>query len=241
MSKQDIPMTASRRRYLQVTGGLAAGTTIGLAGCVEEQLVGTAKGTLVTHVTDQPGDIADFESCIVTIDGIWVKPAGGADPDTPANTTENQGSPPENTPANSPEQGVGRRYIEFEEPQEADLVLLQDGETQLIDESELDVGEYQFLQLDISEVDGVLTDGSEAVEIDTPGNAPLQFQEAFEIRESQQTVFIADFTPIRRGQTGRYHLHPVAQGTEVIYEDEHTPTPEQTPTLTPGETPTPED
>lgn len=251
MTEEDRQMTSSRRRYLQVTGGLAAGATFGLAGCVEEQLVGTATGTLVTHVTDQPGDIGDFESCVVTIEGIWVKPEGGegeAPPDdevtpTPEETNNETPTPVEmnnETPTpDLPDQASGRRYIEFEEAQEADLVQLQDGETQLIDESELEVGSYQFLQLDISDVDAVLNDGSEPVDIDTPGNAPLQFKEPFEIREGQQTHFLADFIPVRRGQTGSYLIKPVAQGTEVWYEDEATPTPEETPT--PEPTPTPED
>jgi len=57
-----------RRSYLQATGAAALGT-VGLAGCV-----GRATGTLATHVTDQPADIGDFESLIVTIEGVWLGP-----------------------------------------------------------------------------------------------------------------------------------------------------------------------
>ena len=110
-----------------------------------------------------------------------------------------------------------REYYEFDEPQEADLVELQDGNTKLVDERELEAREYAYLQLDVSGVTGVLASG-EKTEVDTPGNAPLQFKEPFEIRDGQTTTFVGDFTPVRRGQTGSYLLQPVAKGTQVTYE-----------------------
>lgn len=60
--------------------------------------------------------------------------------------------------------------------------------------------------------------GGEA-EIDTPGNAPLQFTHPFEIRANERTRFVADFAPIRRDQGDRYLLRPVASGTRVLYGD----------------------
>lgn len=248
----------SRRAYLAATGIAAAGT-VSLAGCADRA---AATGTLATQVTDQPGDITDFESCVVTIEGIWVKPGDGSgddgaatnetedgetageepsvndtemDGDTPVNDTEMaDGEGPVDDGAmeedgQGGEAGVdgqaeddvdesgGREYYEFEEPQEADLVELQDGNTALVDERELEVRTYEFLQLDVSNVKGVL-DGGEETEVDTPGNAPLQFKEPFEIRADETTTFTGDFTPVRRGQTGRYLLQPVASGTAVEYE-----------------------
>jgi len=221
----------NRRRYLQAALVAAAA---GLAGCADSA---SATGTLATRVRDQPGDIADFESCVVTVQGIWLKPRGGDDNSdddqgddgaaagnqTGRNDDESAGGGTDDDEvadqdADDVDEGEGRTYHEFDEPQEADLVELQDGATQLVDEREIDVGEYEFLQLDVSDVDGVLTD-SEAVEVDTPGNAPLQFNERFEIRDEQRTTFVADFTPVRRGQTGRYLLQPVARGTRVEYEN----------------------
>jgi len=106
---------------------------------------------------------------------------------------------------------AGREYYEFDEPQEADLVQLQNGETQLIDERELSVGTYRFLQLNVSNVDGTLAEGGEA-EVDRPGNAPLTFNAEFDVRENTRTVFTADFAPVRRGN-GRYLLRPVPRGS----------------------------
>lgn len=226
-----------RREYLKLTGGLAAaGSVTGLAGC----LGGSATGTLATRVKDQPGDIDDFESCVVTLEGMWLKPrdgddeedddaeagdgeddagdqaeaAGGADD----SDEDDDGATDDGDDGSDDEEGdsSGRQYFEFEAPQEADLVQLQDGNSQLVDEQEVEATEYQFMQLDVASVDGVLTDGTE-VEVDTPGNAPLKFNQSFEVRENERTVFVADFVPVRQG-TGDYTVQPVAAGTEVIYE-----------------------
>jgi hypothetical protein len=219
-----------RRTYLQATGAAALGAA-GLAGCV-----GRATGTLATAVTDQPADIADFESLVVTIEGIWLGPEG-AESGEDGNATDDENATDGNvTDGDDTADGAGgnetdaedgsdedddgpagREYLEFDESQEADLVQLQNGETQLIDERELSVGTYRFLQLDVSNVDGTLAEGGEA-EVDLPGNAPLTFNAEFDVRENTRTVFTADFAPVRRGN-GRYLLRPVPSGISVDYEE----------------------
>ena len=67
-------------------------------------------------------------------------------------------------------------------------------------------------------IDATLEDGSSAT-VEVPGEAPLTFNKRFEIRENTRTVFTADFTPVRRGQTDEYLLQPVPQGINVEYED----------------------
>jgi len=131
-----------RREYIIATSGAALGTTV--AGCLGG---GGSTGTLATEVTDQPGDIEDFESCVVTITGIRVKPS------TDDGATDTEG-------------------------------------TAMEDDAEDDEGE-----------------------------APLKFDQSFEIRSDSRTVFTADFTPVKRGQAGGYILQPVADGTEVSYEE----------------------
>ncbi|WP_123621753.1 DUF4382 domain-containing protein [Halorubrum sp. CSM-61] len=213
-----------RRTYLQAAGAAALGVS-GLAGCV-----GRATGTLATAVTDQPADIGDFESLVVTVEGIWLGPEGaesgaegnetddgdadGAGDGADGNETDDGSDVDDEEDGGEPS---GREYHEFDEPQEADLVRLQNGETQLIDERELSLGTYRFLQLDVSNVEGTLEDGDEA-QVDRPGNAPLTFNAEFEVRENTRTVFTADFAPVRRGN-GRYLLRPVPSGIEVDYEE----------------------
>ena len=63
---------------------------------------------------------------------------------------------------------------------------------------------------------GTLSGGDDAT-VDLPGNAPLTFNEAFEVRENTRTSFTADFAPVRRG-TGSYLLRPVPSGIEVSYD-----------------------
>ncbi|MFD1565117.1 DUF4382 domain-containing protein [Haloarchaeobius amylolyticus] len=216
--------TVGRRDYLKLTSGVAAGSTVGLSGCLGGNGGGDAEtGTLGTMVTDQPGDIADFDSCVVTIQGIWVKPYNEdeGDEDDTTGDEENDTETDNDTAEDDADvdESEDREYHEFDEPQEADLVDLQGDNTQLIDERELTAQEYEFLQLDVSDVAGELKEGGD-VEVSTPGNAPLQFTKRFEVRPDQRTTFVGDFTPVRRGQQDRYLLQPVAQGTRVVYEDE---------------------
>ncbi|MFW6317187.1 MAG: DUF4382 domain-containing protein, partial [Halorubrum sp.] len=98
-----------RRTYL---AGTATAGAIGFAGC----LGGGDTGTLATQVTDQPGDIADFESCLVAIVGMWLGPEDAA------------------AGVEGGEEPADREYYEYDESQEADPVELQDGNTQLVDE-----------------------------------------------------------------------------------------------------------
>ena len=236
--------TMGRRDYLRATGAAALGTA-GIAGCV-----GRATGTLATSVTDQPADIGDFESLLVTMDGVWIGPEGGdgddvsdgneedgdaengtdiddEDGDAENGTdTDGGGSDAENG-TETDEEGDGedeeddpdgREYHEFDEPQEADLVQLQGDETQLIDERELTTGTYPYLQLDVSGTDATLADGGEAT-VELPGNAPITFNQEFEIREDAVTSFTADFAPVKRGD-GTYLLRPVPRGIEVSYDEE---------------------
>lgn len=254
-----------RRQYIKGTGAAVTGSA--LAGCAasgpsdstsdgaepkessdDDGSGGTETGTLATSVTDQPVDIDDFESCVITVEGLWVKPDGtesdeesndgpGESSEEPTaseddgGASEGVGDAVEDVGTGNPDDTEeigetekaggddGRRYIEFDEPQEADLVRLQGANTQLIDETELVVGSYRYLQLEVSGIEGVLSGGGEA-EIDMPGNAPLQFKRRFEIRSNERTGFVADFAPVRRGQGDRYLLRPVAKGTQVLYGDE---------------------
>lgn len=64
----------NRRTFLQTTTGIAAASTLGIAGCVG---TASATGTLATRVSDRPGDIDDFQRCAVTVREIRVKPVDG--------------------------------------------------------------------------------------------------------------------------------------------------------------------
>lgn len=168
-----------RRDALKAFGCIAIGSA--LAGCGSSGQT----GTLATRVSDQPGDIQDFDTLLVQISGIRVKPEDG-----------------------------DLRRLEAEA--EVDLTKLTGEASALVDETELDTGTYEFLQLDAEATDAVLAGGGSAT-VTVPGDAPLKFNKSFEIRSGQRTTFIADFTPVKQGQTNRYVLQPVADEVEVSY------------------------
>lgn len=194
-----------RREFLAATGTV---TAAGLAGC--SAITGAETGTLETSVSDQPGDIADFETLVLEITKVY------------AATTGSDGE--DGTPAEGE-----REEIDIEDT-EVDLVQLQGDASESIGTGELETGEYAYLQLEVGEVvDASLADGGGEATVTTPGEAPLKFNATFEIRAGETTSFLADFTPVKQGQSGRYILQPVADEVEVTYDDEATETPTPTP------------
>jgi hypothetical protein len=85
-----------RRTYLRATTAAVAGA-IGLTGCLGlgdggGGGGGDETGTLATRVTDDPGDIEDFESCVVTIVGYWLGPAPDGEGTVEATTESDDGT-----------------------------------------------------------------------------------------------------------------------------------------------------
>lgn len=161
------------------------------AGTVLSGCVGGGDtGTLVTRVRDQPGDIDDFETLVLRITKLYPKPVDG-----------------------------DRTTVDIDDV-DVDLVEFQGGEGKSLGATDLETGEYEFLQLEVGEVvDAVLKEGGDA-RVTTPGEAPLKFETSFEIRADETTTFVADFTPVKRGRTSEYVLKPVADGVEVRYDDQ---------------------
>ncbi|MBX0324537.1 DUF4382 domain-containing protein [Halomicroarcula sp. F13] len=178
-----------RRAFLH-SGVAVAG--VALAGCGSD----APMGTLATYVSDRPGDIGDFDSCVVSVDEIRVLPTAAA-----TETEDHEGD--ELTFS------VGGVTL--------DLVDLTGEAAALADTVELQTGEYVYLKLGVSAVEASLSDGGTAM-VSTPGNAHLKFPHPFEIRADETTRFTADFTPVAQGETGRYVLSPVAEETTVRYE-----------------------
>jgi hypothetical protein len=191
VTERDHDSTATRRDYLRATAGFAATGVAGLAGCMGGAEAAT--GTLATRVSDQPGDITDLETCVVTIAGFWVVP-GSASSEETATTTATATATATATEVEDEGEDEGedededesRQYHEFDDPQEADLVELQGDRSALLGEQELKTGTYAFLQLDVTSVEATLADGGAAT-VTTPGEAPLKFDQSFEIRADERT------------------------------------------------------
>lgn len=171
-----------RRPYLKALGAIPfVGVT---AGC----LSGSDTGALATYVSDQPGDIADFETLLIRVSSIRVKPRDA-------------------------------ELRELDADVEVDLTELVGEASELIAEHDLEAGTYEFLQLAAEATEATLSGGGSAT-VELPGDAPLKFEESFEIRSGQTTSFIADFTPVKQGRADRYVLQPVADEVEVVYQTE---------------------
>lgn len=187
----------NRRNYLEATAGIATATILPLTGCLGG---GGSTGTFATYVSDQPGDIGDFESCIVTISEIRIKPV------------------------------EGEVITKSVEDVKADLVKLQGDKQQLVEQSELGESEYTYVHLDISNVDATLEDGDEAnVDTAGDAGLKFETftvdgeqMDTFEIRSGETTSFTADFMPVKQGQSGGYVLKPVADEVTVVYGDAET-------------------
>jgi hypothetical protein len=125
-----------------------------------------------------------------------------------------------------PKPADGKRRTVDVDDTEVDLVELQGEESASVGTADLETGEYEFLQLEIGEVvAATLSDGSEA-QVSTPGEAPLKFEQSFEVRSGETTTFVADFTPVKQGRSGGYALQPVADEVEVVHGGgTETPTP----------------
>lgn len=173
-----------------VAGTTSIAAVGALAGCAGAD----ATGTLATRVSDQPGDIEDFDSLRITIEAVWVTPTDGE-----------------------------RERHAFDSPTTVDLTEVVGEASELVGEVELDSGEYETLQLDVTETDAILANGGDT-QVDVPGDAPLTFNVGFEIRSEERTAFTADFTPVKRGGAGGYVLQPVPSEIVVTYEDGSTVT-----------------
>lgn len=179
-----------RRVFLRSAGLMTACGSV--AGCLGRNV---EMGRFATYVSDQPGHITDFQSCVVTIDELRILPASAA---------------------TATEEREGEELLFVVDDVEADLVSLTGDASALAYEQDIATGEYAYLKLSIASVDARLEDGGEAT-VETPGAAPLKFNRSFKIREDLRTEFTADFTPVRQGESGRYLLQPVASETTVRY------------------------
>ncbi|WP_440772013.1 hypothetical protein [Natronorubrum sp. DTA28] len=201
-------------------------------------------GTLTTELAAGADAFDDFNDFTATIQGLWVVPAPDdetheTDDEETDNETEagenddsetNGEREPDETDDESESENDGndeqsetdtrddRAYYEFDDAIDVDLVALEDG-SQVIDERDFPVDEYEHLQLDVSGIDATLTNDDPAT-VTTPDDGPLQFDERFEIRDGGETTFVAAVQPVEQDDARTYVLEAVADGTEVITDGE---------------------
>jgi len=105
---------------------------------------------------------------------------------------------------------------------EVDLTEVKNEKSQLVSETELESGDYEWLRVTVSDdIDATLADGGGDAEVTVPSGG-LKLNKAFEIRADSTTTFTADFTPVKRGQASSYNIQPVSNEVTVTYESEGT-------------------
>ncbi|PSQ52849.1 hypothetical protein BRD20_05470 [Halobacteriales archaeon SW_8_65_20] len=111
---------------------------------------------------------------------------------------------------------VDREGNQTEKPANAtlDLTQLQGANASLVDQYEIESGNYTKVFLDVSEVDATLTSG-ESAEVKVRSEK-LQLTQNFTVESGSSVDFVYDIKVVERGNDG-YNLLPVASesGTDV--------------------------
>jgi hypothetical protein len=148
------------------------------------------EGNFAFYVSDEPNDIGDFESLIVTFKHIKLKPH---DDDSP-------------TVLLSPVQST------------ADLVALQGDRALELWRGDIPQLDYDVtVSLSIESIEGVLASSGETVEVTLPSGT-LHLDSSFSIQEHEAVEFVFDITVHRTGGDGahtRYILSPQASESGV--------------------------
>lgn len=138
------------------------------------------EGNFAFFVSDEPNDIADFESLTITIATIELKPHG-------------DGPWVELTPVEST----------------ADLVQLQGDRAQELWRGDVPAGDYSTVFIRVENIEGILSSTGEEAEVKLPSDK-LHVTCAFAIGGEDTTEFVFDITVHSAGQDGRYILSPQA-------------------------------
>jgi hypothetical protein len=115
-----------RRTFVKAVSGLVGTSALAGSGA------GSNTSTLATPVSDQPGDIADFDRLLVAISGVRVKPA------------------------------AEEELQEIDADTKVDLTELPGEASPLVNETDVDAGTCEFPQLVAEATDAVLSDGESA-------------------------------------------------------------------------------
>ncbi len=204
---------------------------------------GTSPGTgnFRLLISDLPADIGDFDSLEVSFDAARIFPddiddenergdgnrngqPGNADNESTDNAPDN--AHPSEDDEESDDNGDATNYDGGEAGNGFYVLDLDDATVDLTEvigdkaiavyERELPEGEYNKLELYVSETDGIV-DG-EDVEVTVP-SGKLQITHSFELQEGQEVDFVFDIHVVRRGQQDHYNLRPVISGSGINGED----------------------
>lgn len=153
----------------------------------EQSTETSTQGSLAFYMSDQENAIDDFQSLNVTVTEVGFQRGGES--------------------GNWTEFAVDDRTV--------DLTELKGDNATLLQEYDLDTGNYTKVFIHVSEVDGTLTNG-DSTDVKLP-SSKIQLNENFEIEANATVDFVYDITVVKRGNSGSYNIKPVASesGTDV--------------------------
>ena len=99
-----------------------------------------------------------------------------------------------------------------------DLTRLEGANSSLVEQYELENGDYERVFLSVGGIDGTLINGDSA-DVKLPSEK-LQLNEGFTVEANLTVGFVYDITVVERGNTSKYNIKPVASesGTDVPIE-----------------------
>ncbi|PSQ22823.1 hypothetical protein BRD06_09750 [Halobacteriales archaeon QS_9_67_15] len=196
-------------------------------------------GTVNFYVSDQPNDMDDFEHLNVTITQVQFHLVDAADTESADETEVNETATPVETDDNETEESEnesetdaeGEKMDEEDEESEdgrwvtrevnatdVDLSQLRGANATLLEQFDLPAGEYDKIHMEVSEVNGTLTNG-ESASVKLPSEK-LQLNSQFTVENGSEVNFVYDVTVQKAGNSGKYVLKPVVSesGTDVVIE-----------------------
>ncbi|WP_276261046.1 DUF4382 domain-containing protein [Haloglomus litoreum] len=184
-----------------VTAGCSSFGGPGSSGEPSDGTSGDAVGTVNFYLSDQPGAIEDFEHLNVTIDEVAFQKADGNESDAEDEEMED-------------DEESGWQTFEVDN-RTADLTELKGENATLLEKFEVENGTYTQVRISVSDVNGTLTDGSNA-DVKLPSQK-LRINQQFTVGNNESVDFVYDINVVKRGNSGSYNIKPVAgqSGTDV--------------------------
>jgi len=153
------------------------------------------QGTVSFYVSDQANAIDDFEHLNVTVTSVAFAEGNATDA---TNDSE--------------------RWQSYDVNATVDLTELRGANATRLGNLSVPTGEYGTVKLDVSSVEGTLTNGSET-DVKLPSGG-LTVPKGLTVEANESVEFVFDVSVVKGGQSGRYVLNPVLQesGTDVPIE-----------------------
>ncbi|MXR40243.1 DUF4382 domain-containing protein [Halobaculum sp. WSA2] len=195
-------------------GGVPSGPSGGDAGTADG---GDDGGTVNFYISDQQNAIDQFEHLNVTITEVTLVRADTDDADDTEDAesddsdaddeNETETTEPTETPESDDADDGGEQVTYEVDNVTLDLTELQGANASKLGSVPVPNGTYTKVSVEISSVEGTLTDGSSA-DVKLPSNK-LRLNKEFTVGNGEEVDFVFDVTVFERGPNG-YILKPVA-------------------------------